>query len=133
MREQDRRQLRDIVGRLQDILDELHGLELRAEDPLIRQVSGSAGHALRWIGLADDYRPQPESEHFAGCCRALELAESEFLRGFAETCGAIDPEAQWAGWSRHMSDAEREKVESEGYKRGRLEGQEFAEWFRLQF
>ena len=69
MSERDRTKLRDIVGRIQVIREELRQLEA-ADEAIIRQVAHSAGHALNWIALADE---RPEDEAFASCCRAIEL------------------------------------------------------------
>jgi hypothetical protein len=57
-----RKQLRNIVGRLQVILDELDDLELNAEEPIIKQVAFSASHALKWIGLTENCRPKPKTK-----------------------------------------------------------------------
>jgi uncharacterized protein (DUF3084 family) len=50
MCERDRTKLRDIVGRIQVIREELRQLEA-ADEVIIRQVAHSAGHALNWIAL----------------------------------------------------------------------------------
>jgi hypothetical protein len=70
MSERDRTQLRDIVGRIQAIREELRELE-GADEAIICQVAHSAGHALNWIALA----AEPGEEPFASCCRAIELLE----------------------------------------------------------
>lgn len=50
---------------------------------------------------------------------------SEFLRGFAETCGQRDADAHWAAYSRQLSDDEREEIERGGYDAGLIEGQAY--------
>jgi hypothetical protein len=71
MSDRDRRKLREIVGRIQVIREELQQLEA-ADEAIIRQVAHSAGHALNWIALAGE---RPEEKHFATCCRAIEEVE----------------------------------------------------------
>lgn len=50
---------------------------------------------------------------------------SEFLRGFAETCGQQDADAHWAAYSRQLPDDEREEIERGGYDAGRIEGRAY--------
>jgi hypothetical protein len=67
MSDRDRKKLREIVGRIQVIREELQQLE-GAEEAIVRQLAHSAGHALNWIALAE----RPEAKHFDSCCRAIE-------------------------------------------------------------
>lgn len=69
MSERDRTKLRDIVGRIQVIREELAELE-GADEGIVRLVAHSAGQALNWIALAGE---RPEAKHFDSCCRAIEL------------------------------------------------------------
>jgi hypothetical protein len=69
MSDRDRRKLREIVGRIQVIREELQQLE-GAEEAIVRQVAHSARNALNWIALAGE---KPEAKHFDSCCRAIEL------------------------------------------------------------
>jgi hypothetical protein len=68
MSERDRTKLRDIVGRIQVIREELAELE-GADEGIVRLVAHSAGNALNWIALASE---KPEAKDFDSCCRALE-------------------------------------------------------------
>jgi len=53
-----------------------------------------------------------------------------FIVGFMEASGIFDidrAKEQWAGWSRQLSDKEREAVEAEGYHGGLREGRIYAD------
>lgn len=54
----------------------------------------------------------------------------EFIKGFAEGAKIADlnrAREQWAGWSRQMSDSERNSVEAGGYSSGVTEGNIYAD------
>jgi hypothetical protein len=48
----------------------------------------------------------------------------EFLQAFAKTIGTdlITADAQWAGYTRQLGDAEREEIEDEGEESGKIQG-----------
>ena len=56
---------------------------------------------------------------------------SDFIRAFAIEIGASndDAEEQWAGFSRGLSDKQRDEIESQGWYSGIDQGKEFAKLY----
>lgn len=57
---------------------------------------------------------------------------AEFILGFQSAAGLdrIEADAQWAAYSRQLSDAEIDRIEAGGYESGLDEGARFAQFAR---
>ncbi len=58
---------------------------------------------------------------------------SDFIRAFAMEIGASNDEAeeQWAGFSRDLSDKQRDEIEKQGWYSGVDQGKEFSKLFTV--
>jgi hypothetical protein len=66
-----------------------------------------------------------------GVVRGQEEDMNAFLTEFAKTIGMNiqDAEEQWAGFSRQLSDNERNRIEARGARAGKSEGLRFLELY----